>query len=338
MKRKRGCWWKILGALLLFACVGFLGLAWYASSRLITPARRPLQDYHVEFLANPQAHGMRVEAFKVRTSDGFETPCLVCEPVVSPTSTQTKGAKVRGELRAMGLTLEPWGTIKATLVLLHGHKGRKEDYLPVAERFCAVGFRCILVDLPGHGDHPARYATFGHGEASLPSEVLQDAARRFHFNPAPAGLFGISQGGAIAIQAAARPRDGWFAVAELSGFASLKEVIHDQAVQYFGPLREPAEAMVYALVKHRAGFEPSAIRPVDAAAKLSSIPVLIGHGDADAFIQSHHAQALFQSVPSPRKQFLNVPGAGHSNILITPAQVYATLGRFFLEALPESEP
>jgi pimeloyl-ACP methyl ester carboxylesterase len=334
MKRRRWRWWKILGTLMLLACVGFFALVWYASSRLITPARRPLQDYHLEFLANPGAHGVRVESFKARTSDGFDTPCLLCEPLVSPATSAVKGAKVRSELQALGLTSEPWGTIKATLVLLHGHKGRKEDYLPVAERLCAVGFRRLLVDLPGHGEHPASFATFGHGEAGLPSEVLQAASRRFQFKPAPAGLFGISQGGAIAIQAAARPEDGWFAVAELSGVASLQDVIRDQAVQYFGPLREPAEALVYALVKHRAGFEPSAIRPIDAASRLTSMPVLIGHGDADAFIQPHHAQALFQAVPSTRKQFLNVPGAGHGNVLVTPAQVYATLGRFFLEALP----
>jgi pimeloyl-ACP methyl ester carboxylesterase len=73
---------------------------------------------------------------------------------------------------------------------------------------------------------------------------------------------------------------------------------------------------------------------VDAAARLSTMPVLIGHGDADAFIQPHHAQVLLNAIPSPRKQFLNVPGAGHSDILITPAHVYATLGRFFLEAAP----
>ncbi len=332
MNWKRCC--RIAILLVLVGCVGFFGFAWYASSRLITPARRPLQDYHVAFLAHPQDHGVRVEPFQVRSSSGFETPCLLCEPLPLPGPAAVKGSKVRSELQARGMTLKPWGTIKATLVLLHGHKGRKEDYLPVAERFCAVGFRCILVDLPGHGDHPAPFATFGHGEAALPSEILREAARHFGFGPAPAGLFGISQGGAISIQAAARPQDGWFAVAELSGFATLQEVIHDQSAQFFGPLRRPAEALVYALVKHRAGFDPAAIRPVDAAARLSTMPVLIGHGDADAFIRPHHAKALLNAVPSPRKQFLNVPGAGHNNILITPAQVYATLGRFFLESAP----
>ncbi|HSI62546.1 MAG TPA: hypothetical protein VLE43_05485, partial [Candidatus Saccharimonadia bacterium] len=165
MKWKRWRW--IAFSVVLVACVGFFSLAWYASSRLISPARRPLQDYHLEFLAHPQDHGVRVEHFKVRSSSGFETPCLLCEPLPSPGPAAVKGSKVRSELQALGVTLNPWGTIKATLVLLHGHKGRKEDYLPVAERLCAVGFRCILVDLPGHGDHPAPYATFGHGEVAL---------------------------------------------------------------------------------------------------------------------------------------------------------------------------
>src|SRR5207302_9521229 len=126
-----------------------------------------------------------------------------------------KGNKLRSQLQAQGLSVPDWGEVKATLILLHGHSGRKEDHLPVAERLCAVGFRCILIDLPGHGDHPAPFATFGFREAALPGEVLREAARRFAFKPEPAGLFGISQGGAIALQSAARPDEEWFAVAEI---------------------------------------------------------------------------------------------------------------------------
>ena len=37
--------------------------------------------------------------------------------------------------------------------------------LLVAERFCAAAFRCLMMDLPPHGDHPAEVATYGlrHG-------------------------------------------------------------------------------------------------------------------------------------------------------------------------------
>lgn len=302
----------------------FASLIWLSSSRLTKPSRRPLQDYHRDILANATAHGLTIRSFTVGS-----TPCLLCEPTPSPGE---KGAKLRGELQAAGLTLPAAGEMKATIVLLHAHGGRKEDHLPVAERFCAVGFRCVLPDLPGHGDHPATFATFGHTEVTLPGEVLRAAASQFHFDPAPAGLFGVSQGGAIAVQAAARADEHWFAVAEVAGFAALDDVIDGQARRLFGPLHQPAHWLVEQLVQARAGFAPHTIRPVDAAAKLT-IPLLVAHGDADDFVTPDHAQRLFQAAPASLREFMNIPGAGHGNALVTNAPVYATVSRFYLKAL-----
>jgi len=325
MKRLR----RVLVFLAIFAVIAFGALTWMASSRLICPPRRFLQDYHQDILVNAREHGMRVESFAVNG-----TPCLLCEPLVQPGSA-VKGNKLRAELQAQGLPLAPWGEIKATLVLLHGHKGCKEDHLPVAERFCAVGFRCLLVDLPGHGQNPEPFASFGKRESSLPGEVLRAAAMQFKFDPSPAALFGISQGGAIVLQAAARPDEHWFAVAELSSFAALDQVIAQQAQTLFGPLSSMANVVVTTLVQQRAGYTPSEIRPVDAASKLT-MPVLIGHGDADRFVTPDQALVLYAAVPSTRKQFLNIPGSGHSNVLVTNAPVYATVSRFLLEALSKS--
>lgn len=326
MKRFR----RVLALLLMIVVVAFGALTWLASSRLICPRRQVIQDYHREILDKPTDHGMRIEAFTVG-----EAPCLMCEPVAQP-GAAIKGNKLRAQLQAAGVNLAPWGTIKATLVLLHGHNGCKEDHLPVAERFCAAGFRCLLVDLPGHGQHPSPFACFGIHESTLPREVLHAAARQFQFTPGPVGLFGISQGGAIVLQAAARGDESWFAVAELSSFASLDRVIGHQAREYFGFLAPVAKGVVAGLVHHRAGYVPAQVRPVEAASRLS-IPVLIGHGDADAFVTPEQARELFQAVPSTRKQFLNIPGAGHGNVLVTEAPVYATVSRFFLDALPPGQ-
>jgi uncharacterized protein len=333
MKGKR--WRRLLMVTLTLGCAAFLSLTWLASSYLICPARRPLQDYHHEILGHANGHGLVIRHFIVKASDGYETPCLLCEPSKQP-GAAIKGNKVRQELQAQGLTVPPWGDVKATLVLLHGHKGRKEDYLPVAERLCAAGFRCVLIDLPGHGDHPAKFATFGVTEAKLPNEVLQEAAKRFAFAPVPAGLFGISQGGAIALQSAARKGETWFAVGELSGFASLEDVIVEQAQRWFGPLQRPARMIVRWLVEHRAGLRIEDARPLEAAQQLTNQDVLIGHGDRDGFVRPEHARRLYAGVPSSRKQFLTVPGADHHNVLITTAPVYATLSSFFMKALAAS--
>ena len=60
--------------------------------------------------------------------------------------------QLRAQLRTRGLALPVYGNVHGTLILLHARKGRKEDLLPVAERFAAAGFRCLIPDLPAHGE------------------------------------------------------------------------------------------------------------------------------------------------------------------------------------------
>lgn len=321
---------------LTLAGAAFLVLCWLASSRLICPSRRLLQDYHQEILSNARAHGMAIQQRTLTDGSWNGTPCLICEPLAEPGAAE-KGNKLRAELAAQKLSVPPWGQISGTIILLHGHTGRKEDHLAVAERFCAAGFRCISIDLPGHGDHPAPFASFGFREAGLPLGALKEISRALHFDPTPAFLFGISQGGAIALQAAAADPSAWSAVAELSSFAELDGVISNQAARLFGPLRVPARNIVTHLVQWRAGYDPVVVRPVNAAAKLDAIPVLIGHGNEDTFVPPEHVRRLLAVVPSARKQFLEIAGAGHHTVLITAQPVYAALAKFFLEAVLDEQ-
>jgi len=149
-------------------------------------------------------------------SDG--TPCLIVTPSGNPGE---RGAKIRKQLAERGVTLPPFGKITGTLVLAHGRKGRKEDYLSIAERLCASGFRCVIPDLPAHGDHPATIATYGVREAGLPARVLDEASRKFAFDKQPAGLMGMSMGGSVAVHAAALTDAPWKALAEFSRKHSL---------------------------------------------------------------------------------------------------------------------
>ncbi|RYD40465.1 MAG: hypothetical protein EOP85_14205, partial [Verrucomicrobiaceae bacterium] len=157
-------WRHLLISLSLLTVVCVAGIVWWAGSEIASPPRRGLMDYHEEFLADAAARGVRIEKFTA--SDG--TPCLVCTPL-SDGTTGERGAKIRQQLTGRGINLPPAGTTSGTLVLLHGRKGRKEDYLPIAERLCASGFRCIIPDLPAHGEHPTGTVTYGVREAGIPA-------------------------------------------------------------------------------------------------------------------------------------------------------------------------
>ena len=290
------------------------------------PPRRALQDYHRQFLAAPETHGVVLRPFTA----GDGTPCIVVEPLAGA-KLGPRGQSVRDQLIALKLDLPQPGTIIGTLVLLHGRKGRKEDYLLIAERLCAVGYRCLLPDLPGHGDHPGRLACYGVREAELPGTLLDEAAARFHFATAPAGLVGLSMGGAVAIQTAAKHPDRWSALAVISSFDTLENVARHQASSYFGEflggVGQWGAAQVY---QFETGIPLASIRSIDAMPRIT-MPTLIAHGSADHVIPEACGKRLFSALPpSLDKQWVEIPGADHDNVLITSFPIYATIASWML--------
>ena len=312
-------------------------VAWYGSERLVSPQRRGLQDYHRDILENPDHYGLRIQAF----NGPEQTPCLLV--TASPKPGEAKKSRiVRDELTHRGVFLPPWGTELGTVVLLYGHSGRKEDHLPICERFTAAGFRCLLMDIPGQGDHPGSVGTFGVTEAPLIEKVMADASARFAFPASPVCLFGVSQGGAIALLTGAGSPSKWAAIASIATFRSLdrpvlataKEMV-PKDFQFCCPL---AAVCVGCGTRVRAGFWPADVRPVDAAAKLN-MPVFIAHGDQDPYIGIDQARDIFAAVPGGRKTFHVVKGADHNNVLSTGSHaLYADVCQFFLEAVQHRTP
>lgn len=321
-------WSGLLIAILFFAG---LGLSWWAASNIASPARRPLQDYHHEFIAAPAAHGVRLQRFTLADA----TPCLMVEPQASM-ALGPRGLRVREQLLAKTVSLAPPGEIVGTLVLVHGRKGRKEDYLLIAERFCAVGFRCLIPDLPGHGDHPQSIARYGTAEAALPDQILADASVRFAFDPQPAGLMGMSMGGSVALHAAAKRAAPWKALAIVSSFDALRPVIVQQASTlsgaWLGGLWAHSTGWFYS---SRTGQSLADVHPAALAATLS-MPTLIAHGTKDRVISIDAGRRLYQALPATLpKQWVEIPGADHDNVLITDFPIYATLAEWMLRHVAE---
>ncbi|MES2659081.1 MAG: alpha/beta fold hydrolase [Verrucomicrobiota bacterium] len=326
MKFLRNRWRFILLSTVLLILLTATGLVFWAGSEIASPTRRGLQDFHREFLSNPAAHGLVIDRFTA--SDG--TPCLVCTPDPSG-NLGDRGKKIRQQLTTRGLKLTPSGGIIGTLVLVHGRKGRKEDYLPIAERLCAAGFRCVIPDLPAHGDHPATLATYGVREAGLPARVLAEAARKFAFAPQPAGLLGMSMGGSVSVHAADLPDAPWKALAVICSFDSFPKVIEGQASYYIGPTLGPWWAEGTDLVYHwKSGIHLADIQPHRHAASIT-LPTLIAHGTADRVSSITCGKCLHDSLPAATpKQWIEIPGAGHDNVLITVYPIYADIAEWML--------
>lgn len=287
-----------------------------------------MQDYHRKILDDPQQFGISVREYE----GPQKTPCLMVEPSAEPGEAK-KGSMARELLAGKGQTLWPWGEVRGTLILLHGRSGRKEDHLPIAERFCAAGFRCMIPDLPGHGDNPAKLATFGKNECELVEALADDLRVRLGKNPGPMGLFGVSQGGAIALQTAARPGGRWFAVVSVSTFSSLDQPIATSVQRLSEPLASMAAGVCGLGVRCRGGFFPGDISPLHAAAHLT-IPAYIVHGGMDEFIPCSQGKQIYDAIPGSRKSFQLIPDGTHNNVLAKGGHaMYADLCLFYLQAL-----
>lgn len=310
--------------LLLLATLIPTGMSLWAGSEIASPARRKLMDYHRGILDDPASCGIRIETFTA--SD--RTPCLVVTPSGSPGK---RGSILRKQLADQHIALAEFGTIKGTLVLVHGRKGRKEDYLPIAERFCSIGFRCVIPDLPAHGDHPGETATFGLREAAIPERVLREASVRFAYPAKPAGLLGLSMGGSVAMHAAGEANAPWQALVVIASFDSLASTIHSQACGHIGntlgPLWANASGSVF---QHKTGIPIRDIQP-HRIANTVTIPTLIAHGTSDPVIPLASGRRLFNALPaSTTKQWVEIPNADHDNVLVTDFPIYATMSEWML--------
>lgn len=324
---------RLLLALALLLCAG-LGLTVFvivrASSELVSPARRPLQDYHREWLELPVAHGISIQKFPAL--DG-RVPCLLVLPDASD-GMSPRVEKVRRQLEERGASLPPFGETFGNLVLMPGRNGNKEDLLPVAERFCAAGFRCILPDLPSHGESPEKICTFGASDfdATVPAGVLGEAARRFHFPRQPAGLWGMSMGGAYLARAASLPGAEWQALVVVCSFDSLDAVLNRKLASVTGPAAPVFDLAIRRACVLRGGVDPAAVQPAEWAAAVSA-PLLMAHGTDDELIPESFGRRLFDAYGSPEKRWVTVEGGTHDRVLVTDLPLYATMAEWFLKHL-----
>ena len=302
-------------------------IAWTAAGRLLHPDRRPLQDYQREWLRHPASHGLLIHVGQCAQG---KAPCLFVAPD-KRSGLKERGNALRKQMSIRDSRLLPYGQTQGILVLLHGRSGRKEDLLPVAERFAAAGFKCVIPDLPSHGDSPLNGAHFATSafERDIPGKALADARAYFDESNSPAGIWGVSMGGAFVIQAISRAPDTWRAAVIVSSFDSLEGVVEDKLAFLPRPLSAVLSFSLAVMSQFRGGLIVRDVHP-DVWAERVTTPVLIAHGDRDQVIAVQRGKHLFSALHSHDKSWLIVPGATHRNVLTASAPLYASMSEWFI--------
>ena len=281
-------------------------------------------------LQHPEHYGLSIR--KHHCLEG-KAPCLLVEPdaLAGPGK---RGKILRQQLQKQHITLPAYGRVHASIVLLHGRHGRKEDLLPVAERFVAAGFRCILPDLPAHGDSPLTSMSFASTafEQQLPSAVLSDIQDHFGLPEEPAALWGLSMGGSFAIRAASQQPESWQAMMVVSSFASLETIMRKQVPDAWQAAFPSLISLLNSLRHWQQQPSIQSIQPVQQAADIT-VPALVVHGDQDNFVPMQQGIQLYQALASPNKRWLSVPNTTHHNVLSSSMPLYAEMSTWLLKTL-----
>lgn len=238
---------------------------------------------------------------------------VVIEPADEPFAPD--GAEAEQWRRLPPITVRrPLGTV----VVLHGLWGSAEITAPHGACLANAGFRCVLIDLRGHGESTGATISFGKHEADDLRDVLR-ILRADGTISGPTALVGFSYGASVALMAAGQGI-GVRGVAAVAPFARLRDVAPNFARAFVGWLAwfatEGLADRVVARAGELGGFDPLADSPL-AAAPAVRMPVLLVHGEKDTLVPPEQSALLDATLGGPHRRVL-VPGQDHIEEVLDP--------------------
>jgi len=201
-------------------------------------------------------------------------------------------------------------TPRGTVVLLHGYGVAQFAMSPWALRLAQEGWRCVLVDLRGHGKSTGRRVYFGTQEARDLSQLL-DALARDSQLAAPVAAIGESYGAVLALRwKVSDPRVD--TVVAIAPYAELSNAVLNICHEYAGWL---PPAFLKAGLKQLPSVLNIEAHQLDTTTLLARSPVvaLFVAGGEDRVTPADDVRKLYEEAAS-RSAWVVVAGATHEAV------------------------
>jgi uncharacterized protein len=227
-------------------------------------------------------------------------------------------------------------TARGTIIVLHGIASCKETQFEKAAMLAQKGFNALALDLRAHGESGGDYCTFGYYEKNDLKTVVDSLLRQPGLAH-PLGIWGVSLGGAIALQSLGNDPRLEFGIIESTFDEFNKVALEYSADMMLGIKSEWLTGHVLDKSAIIARFDPDSVQPVAAAARIRC-PVLFIHGDADDKIPPAFNRRNYSAIHSTEKQWISVPGGTHHNVWSVGGEALKEKVYAFLERLKRDEP
>jgi hypothetical protein len=229
----------------------------------------------------------------------------------------------------------PSGDACHIVIVSHGITNNLIGSVKYARIFLDLGFNVLIYDHRNHGKSGGRATTFGYYEQHDLSAVI-DWVLAQHGPFEQIGIHGESMGAAIAILAAARDPRVDFLVTDCS-YANLRDQIAHRLEEDFHLPAFPLLPLATIWARILTGMRFNTLHPEEALPEVDA-PVLIIHGEADAYIPPSHARRLAETPAGAPRTLWLAPDADHAHALHKNPRGYPQQVSAFLkshEILPE---
>jgi len=191
---------------------------------------------------------------------------------------------------------------RGTVLLLHGYRDAKEDVAHWALCLAQYGYRCVLVDLRGHGRSSGDFIGFGAFEVNDLKMVLDDLQNRGLVS-VKVGVLGVSYGASMSLLWAAKDKRVG-AIVALEPFSNaahaVVEFAHGVAPRQAAKISDETFATAVKKAAQRGNFSWSE-GDVWAAMSQVTVPVLFYHGAKDSWMSPENSRVLAAQAHVPSR-------------------------------------
>jgi len=214
----------------------------------------------------------------------------------------------------------------AAIVLVHGTNAERSSLLPEARILAQAGFGILALDLPGQGGSGGE-TRWGEGERLAVSAAVSWLAARAEVERGHIGGYGLSFGGYVLMEAAAR--DARLRAVVLASTPYDLDAETRLANRQWGVLSELPALWVL----HHYRGQVADLAPAAALGAIAPRAVLVLGGERDGMVPQAACRRLFDAAHEPKELWI-VPGAGHAGFAQAAPRFYAQrLTGFFQRAL-----
>jgi len=246
-----------------------------------------------------------------------------------------------------GIALKAWwmpaaGTARASVIIAHGVDHTRQVMLPRANFLVRGGYNVLALDLRGHGESAAQYASPGYLEARDILGAIQYIRSRNEHTPVE--VLGVSYGAVAALLAASQSDDIAAIIAD-GAYPTGKDVfeninhyfVHSHGSPLwmrglFGIASFPGVPCAIAVVYYaRTGiWLGSELVSVLPSASRLRIPVLLISGQRDWIVPTEQARRVLAALRTDQKSLVVIPVAVHDTTYSAAPHVYENAVLTFL--------